>query len=117
MSNISIDELRRRFPNASASVLKRNSHGHQTVRKDRGPQEPKEDCGQKADHRPKSKVTHGGNYPQFRVRITFFYSDKRRIDLDGSANTLLDCLCSAVRRFLDRYPGTAPDRQAVRKRE
>lgn len=51
-------------------------------------------------HRQKEKAMDGSSYPQFRVTITYFVSDRRRRDAWGMAETIADCLVSASRRLL-----------------
>src|SRR3990172_12008129 len=105
MSNITLDEIRRRFPNAAKSVLQANSPANPKGKPCPIVQESKEgDQGQqdrKASdpHRTKRKKVDGSVHPKFRIAVTFRRSDLRERDPDGGLSTILDCLVAARKRL------------------
>ena len=105
------NELRKYFPNASASTAKRNqaeSDWNRTPNlvqdaKDGGAGQPNRKAA--PNDRPKVKAVDGEMHQKFGVTIIVRVSDNRRRDLDGCASSILDCLVSA-RRLLAGYTGT-----------
>lgn len=80
--------------------------GHTRIRTGPVIQELKADCVQPQYQAPvhmhgqEEKAVDGQRYPQFRVSITYFVSDRRRRDAWGMAETVADCIVSATRRLL-----------------
>lgn len=92
---MTLDEIRRRFPNASAATIARNlehsgSGACARVEKQLLPNRGTENARlEKAVHR------------KFRLTITLKYSDNRVRDPDAALSTILDCLVATRRQLED----------------
>jgi len=102
-------DLKRLFPFASQSCLRRNAADDQTVYPGIGPraelQEHEESQPKRPVHRAKSETVDARVHGQFRVTVTLRVSDNRKRDADGALSTLLDCLVNAARRLGSVDPG------------
>jgi hypothetical protein len=57
------------------------------------------------------------DYGRFRVTVVFRFSNRRRTDLSGKLDTILDCLVHARRRLLGDDTGDTDKRRKVRGRK
>lgn len=110
-------ELRRRFPNASASTIKRNQAGGAGYRPSAELQEqqaghPGPEHRQDADtDQAENKAVDEPVHRPVRVSITWCLSDKRRRDCWGMGETIADCIVAAARRLLETYAAGGPERK------
>src|ERR1035441_6044853 len=114
---MNINELRRLFPNATESVIRRNfpaievgNQGNdcaviqeqQTVNRPR--KRRKTATKAASDYESALPEDHGRDGGQFSLTATFRFPDYRRRDLDGRLSTLCDCIIRARRRCLEDAP-------------
>ena len=100
-------ELRRLFPNASASTIRANQAGGKRVGPHPGNQE------QHVQHRAERKPrVEKAVRKTFRVAVTLRFADLRTRDPDAALSTLLDCIIAA-RRQLEGDTGNHRQSQKV----
>jgi hypothetical protein len=80
-------------------------------------QKPERETVAKAadDHKTGISEGDGADRPKYHVTITVRFSNRRRTDLSGKLDTLLDCLVHASRRLLGDDSADRDPRRTVRK--
>lgn len=102
--NLTLAQLKERFPNASASFINANlkADNQRTrpcaiVQKQKAGDLGQQDWASPHPDRAKNKAVDESLHPQFCVSVVVTVSDNRRRDLDGMLATILDCVCAARR--------------------
>lgn len=95
------DELRRKFPRASAAFISANLSGDPGARPCPVVQERKDENPKRANHRPQKEKVDGRCHATYRIAATIRISDERDRDLDGALSTLQDCVINAVGRLAE----------------
>jgi len=103
---MTINELKRRYPNASEDFIKRNADSLCEESRSRPVVQKQKAFDLRQEHRTsknadgrKNKKVDGVLHPKFSVSVVMRYSDNRRRDNSGALETILDCMCDAVGRL------------------
>lgn len=97
---MNLQQLKVKFPNASASFFKVNCPTDKGAGSCTGNEEQQDANAGPVDHESEAAALDAALCSKFRVSIVLYVSDYRRRDPDGALSTIMDCITSARRRLV-----------------